>query len=47
MQRLAERFLPAFEEGDVNGRRVEVDELKDENFEDEHVFVFGLGSVHL
>lgn len=38
---------PAFEEGDVNRRWVEVDKLEDENFEDEHVFIFSLSPMHL
>lgn len=38
--------LPAFEEGDVHRRRVEVDKLEHEHFEDEHVFVFGLSTMH-
>lgn len=38
--------LPAFEEGDVDGRGVEVDKLEDENFQDEHVLIFGLCPVH-
>ena len=41
-----ERLSPAFEEGDVNWRRVEVYKLEDENFEDEHVFIFGLSAMH-
>ena len=41
------RRSPSLEEGDVNRRRVEVDELEDEHFEDEHVFVFTLSPMHL
>lgn len=44
----ARRWLaPAFEEGDVDRRRVEVNELEDENFQDEHVFIFSLSAMHL
>lgn len=39
--------LPAFEEGNINWRWVEVDKLEDENFEDEHVFIFWLSPMHL
>lgn len=42
-----DRVLPAFEESDVNWRRVEVHKLEDEDFEDEHVFVFALRAMHL
>lgn len=38
---------PAFEEGHVERRRVEVDKLKDEDFEDEGVVVLRLCAVHL
>lgn len=41
------QFLPAFEESNINRRRVEVDKLEDENFEDEHVFKLRLSSMHL
>lgn len=40
------RFLPAFKEGNVNWRGVEVNKLEDENFEDEHVFIFVLSAMH-
>ncbi len=43
----SKHFSPAFEEGNVNWRRVEVDKLEDENFEDEHVFIFSLSPMHL
>lgn len=42
-----EPFSPAFEESDIHWRRVEVDELEDENFEDKHVFIFSLSAMHL
>lgn len=38
---------PALEEGHVERRRVEVDELEDEYFEDEGVVVLRLRAVHL
>lgn len=41
------QLSPAFEESDVNWRRVEVNELEDEDFEDEHVFIFTLSPMHL
>ena len=37
----------ALEEGDVDDRRVEVDELEDENFERQVVVEVRLRSVHL
>lgn len=41
------KVSPSLEEGDVNRRGVEVDELEDEDFEDEHVFIFTLSAMHL
>lgn len=46
--RLQQHFAsPAFEEGHIERRRVEVDKLEDEDFEDEGVVVLRLRAVHL
>lgn len=39
--------LPALEEGNVDGRGVEIDKFKDKHLKDESIFIHGLSAMHL